>query len=126
MKVSFTSKGDFGIITRILNRAANKNPSSILRSIASEGTQRLASGTHRDTGETASGWTETITTSRNVSEIVWTNRAHPHTGVSIAKMIELGHGTGTGGYVAPRPYIRQSMKPVWDSIDNKVVKEMMN
>jgi hypothetical protein len=59
-----------------------------------------------------------------VVEIGWTNDAHPEASVNIAKLIELGHGTGTGGYVAPKPYIKKAMEPIWKSTDG-VAKELI-
>lgn len=125
MRVSFESKGNFDATTDWLKRVVQRNPSIALRTIASEGTRSLAANTPKSTGETASGWTEKITTKGDVTEVAWMNNAHPEAGVSIVKLIELGHGTGTGGYVAPKPFIRRAMGPVWSDIDNKVVKELI-
>lgn len=125
MKISFESKGDFNGVTDWLKNVSNRNPANALNSIASEGTRSLKANTPKDTGETASGWTEKITTNGDVTEIAWTNTAHPESTANVAKLIDLGYGTGTGGYVAPRPYIKKAMKPVFDSIDNKVVKELI-
>lgn len=125
MKISFESKGDFNAVEDWLKRVSNNNPSNTLSSIATEGTIRLSANTPRATGETASSWTGEIINSGDVTEVAWRNTAHPEAGVNIAKLIELGHGTGTGGYVPPQPYIKEAMKPVWDSIDNRVIKELI-
>lgn len=125
MRISFESKGNFDVVNDWLKRVSNNNPSNALNSIAKEGTRRLEANTPRETGETASGWTEEITKSGDVTEIAWMNNAHPEAGVNIAKLIELGHGTGTGGYVQPKPYIKEAMKPVWSSVDNKLIKELI-
>jgi hypothetical protein len=124
MNISFESKGDFNNIRSWLNKVSHRNPSTSLHQIASEGTRRLQANTPRDTGVTSSGWKADIKTSGDVTEVSWTNVAHPEADVNIAKLIELGHGTGTGGYVQPKPYIKQAMTPVWKDID-KVVKEMI-
>lgn len=125
MKISFESKGEFDVVGNWLKRVSNNNPSNALKSIASEGTRSLSANTPKATGETASGWTEQISTTGDITEIAWLNNAHPEAGVNIAKLIELGHGTGTGGYVPPKPYIKDAMKPIWSSVDNKVVKELI-
>lgn len=124
MKISFESKGDFSKVTDWLKRVSNVDTSSALKSIAEEGTRSLSANTPRATGETASGWREKVTTSGDITEIVWTNIAHPEANVSIAKLIDLGHGTRTGGYVPPQPFIKKSMKPIWASVDSKLVKEL--
>ena len=125
MKISFDSKGDFDGVKSWLKRVSSNNASNVLNSIAREGTRSLASNTPKETGKTASGWSERITKKGGVTEIAWVNVAHPQAGVNVAKLIELGHGTGTGGYVPARPYIKDAMKPVWASIDNRVVKELI-
>lgn len=125
MKISFQSKGNFDNASDWLKRMTEPKSSSILNSIASEGTKSLAANTPRSTGETASGWTEKITFTESGAEVAWFNNAHPEAEANIAKLIEIGHGTRTGGYVPPQPYIKEAMKPIWDHIDNKVIKEMM-
>lgn len=124
MRVSFESKGNFNNAERWLNDIAKTNMQSPLNQIASQGTQSLASKTPTDTGATAAGWKGTVTSRGDISEIVWTNNAHPQAGVSVAKIIDLGHGTGTGSYVAPRPYIKDAMAPVWSKLDN-VIRELI-
>ncbi len=125
MKISFDSKGDFDGILSWLKNVTNRDPSMALNSIASQGERSLAANTPRDTGETASGWTSEIITKGNVTEIAWKNTAHPELNVNLAKLIELGHGTGTGGYVLPKPYINRAMDPVFKNVGDKVVKELI-
>lgn len=124
MKISFESKGDFSNMERWLDKAIKTDMTSPLNQLASQGTKRLAAGTPMDTGETAAGWKGTVVKRGDISEIIWTNTAHPGANVNVAKLIDLGHGTGTGGYVPPRPYIKMAMAPVWSNVDN-VVKELI-
>lgn len=124
MKISYSSKGNFDKATDWLENVSAKDTTSILKAIASEGTKSLRDGTPKVTGETASGWVDNIVMSGDSAEIIWTNVAHPGLSVNLAKLIDLGHGTGTGGYVPPNPYIKRSMKPVWDTIDQKILKEL--
>jgi hypothetical protein len=125
MKISFDAKGDFENARAWLKRVAQGNPSVVANQIASEGTRSLASHTPRDTGETAAGWTSKVTTNGHVTEIDWINTAHPEASANVAKIIELGHGTGTGGYVPPRPYIKQAMDPIFNDVGDKVAKELI-
>jgi hypothetical protein len=37
-------------------------------------------------------------------------------------MLQLGYGTGTGGYVQGRDYINPAMKPIFDKIADDVWK----
>lgn len=125
MKISFESKGDFGNIQNWLKGVLNHNPLPIAKQIANEGTKNLMAGTPRDTGETASGWKSDITTSNGVTEIAWKNTAHPESSANVAKLIETGHGTRNGGYVAPKPYIKNAMNPVFVNAGDKLAKELI-
>lgn len=122
MKIKFESKGGFDNVLKWMNKTSNIQ--HVTRDLAEYGTNRLTSETPQDTGETASGWVSEITTTPTSVEIAWKNVANPESEVNVAKLIELGHGTGTGGYVQPRPYIKQAMEPVWKRLDDKT-KEMM-
>lgn len=124
MKISYTTKGNFDNAMDWLDKVSTRDINSILKTVASEGTKSLRDNTPKVTGETASGWKDTITFRGDSAEIVWTNVAHPELSVNLAKLIDLGHGTGTGGYVPPNPYIKSAMRPIWDTIDQKIVKEL--
>lgn len=120
MRISFESKGDFNNMERWLAKVVKTDMSSPLNQLAGQGTKRLAAATPRNTGATAGGWKGTVVKRGGISEIVWTNTAHPETSANMAKLIELGHGTRTGGYVPAKPYIKMAMVPVWLSVDNFV------
>ena len=125
MEVKIESKGDFDDVTRWLDDISKRRPSKALSDIASDGTKSLANHTPRDTGATAEGWQAKITTKGTTSEIAWINTAHPETSANIALLIEQGHGTRTGGYVPPNPYIKESMKSVWSDAGDKIAKELI-
>ena len=126
MSVSIESKGGFEKALAWLERASNPRPSTaIANSIAKSGEQALRNATPKDTGETASGWRSEVKMTAKGLEITWYNVAHPEQSVNIAKLIELGHGTRTGGYVSPRPYIKTAVKPIFDSGGDRIVKELI-
>lgn len=125
MKVDFQTQGSFDNLEKWLNNVSSANPSRALNQIANDGVKRLMDGTPKATGRTASGWTSTITTKGHLSEIAWTNNAHPGQRVNIAKLIDQGHGTGTGGYVPPKPYIKNSMSSVWKKAGDVITKELI-
>lgn len=125
MKVSFKSKGDFGNAQSWLNKISHSRPNSTLTQIANEGERALVANTPKDTGDTASGWFSEITSENGVHEIAWKNRAHPEESVNIAKLIEIGHATATGGYVQPQPYIKDAMAPTWKTAGDRLAKELI-
>lgn len=125
MKMSFETKGSFDNTERWLKQAASANPTDILNRIAEDGKKSLSSNTPKETGETASGWTSKVTTKGSVSEVAWSNNAHPESEANVAVLIDKGHGTRTGGYVPPRPYIEKAMDPVFNNVGDKIAKELI-
>lgn len=125
MRVSIESKGGFDNATAWLNKVANAKPKLTPDQIGTAGVRRLSSNTPKDTGATASGWRYKVKMTATGVEIDWYNNAHSGLSVNMAMLIELGHGTRTGGYVPPRPYIKQSMDPVFKDAGDKIVKEMI-
>lgn len=124
MEVRFDSKGDFNEIQQWLDKVSKQSPEAALTKIAIEGKKSLAAGTPRDTGETAQGWEARVTVKPGESEVAWVNTAHPEANVNIAVIIEQGHGTGTGGFVPAKPYIRRSMDKVFATAGDKIEKEL--
>ena len=125
MQVTFQGKGDFNNAEAWLKDISTRTPTMALDQIASEGKRNLSNNTPKDTGKTASGWEAVVETKDNVTEVSWRNVAHPDLRVNIAKLIEQGHGTRNGGYVPPRPYIKQSMEDVWKTAADRIAKEMV-
>ena len=85
----------------------NTNPQTkVLKSLGNEGVRSLSEFTPiGETGQTSMGWSFVISKSSKQYELAFINQAHPGESVNIAKIIRLGHGTGTGGYVPPNDYI---------------------
>lgn len=124
MRLTITSKGEFNKVKGWISGVVNRSPDTAMRQLGVAGDRALAANTPRDSGETSSSWTHDITVYRGKTDLSWMNTAHPHTSINIAKAIELGHGTGTGGYVPPNPYIKQSMHSVFNMTDG-LVKELL-
>lgn len=123
MRIKIESKGGFDNTLKWLEKTSNIKPESI-RDLAQQGTTSLSDSTPEATGETASGWRHDVTVNQNSLEISWKNVAHPESDVNVATLIELGHGTRTGGYVPPKPYIKKAMEPIWKRLDNNI-RELM-
>lgn len=124
MKVSFSRKGTFEPTISWLKRRTRAIPKDTLTQIGDLGIESLSENTPKDTGETAMGWGYKIKSGNN-PEIVFFNNAHPNEKVNIAKIIELGHGTRTGGVVYARPYIKRSMTPVFEQAKEILAREAL-
>lgn len=118
-----TVKGDFTKTSRYLDKMRHKDFLSRVMGYADRGTQALAQLTPHDTGFTASSWYCEIEESADNLTIYWKN-SHINKGVPIAIILQLGHGTGTGGYVAGRDYINPAIQPVFEEIAEMIREEV--
>lgn len=125
MRVVFESSGDLSNTMNWLDRVSKINTAGAVSSFGKRGTESLKAATPRATGNTAAGWKEQVSSRGDVVDVDWVNTAYPGLNVNMALLIELGHGTGTGGYVPPKPYIKQAMNPVWAAIDDKLIRELI-
>lgn len=124
MRISTTSKGDFENTLKWLDNVSKSNYKKTADQIANDGVRSLKANTPKTTGETANGWKASVKMTAKGLEISWYNTAHPEVRVNMAKLIELGHGTRTGGYVPPEPYIKQSMESIFKTAGDKIAGEM--
>lgn len=121
--ISLTSKGDFSAVIQKLNKMKNMKFDNILNDCGRKGVEALRKATPKKTGKTADSWTYEIKSSGNTAEIQWKN-TNIVNGVPIAIIIDVGHGTGTGGWVPGSHYIEPAMKPVVDGILKMVREEV--
>lgn len=88
------------------------------------GVEALAAATPKRSGKTASMWSYRIDNPGNGTyTITWCND-NINRNVNIAMIIQLGHGTKNGGYVAGIDYINPAMKPVFEKVEQEIWKEV--
>lgn len=121
--ISFNHKGDFSKLNTYLERLKRINYSSILDKYGKEGVAALAASTPIESGRTASSWYYEVSGGRDQVKITFLN-SHVNQGVPIAIILQLGHGTGTGGWVEGRDYINPAVQPVFDRITDEAWREV--
>ena len=121
--IRFETRGDFKKSTRWLSKLQRAEFYEKVNAIAAQGTSALASATPVDSSKTAASWTHQVTISRGGCKVEWLN-SNVNAGVPIAIILQYGHGTGTGGYVAGRDYINPAMTPIFEKIANEVWNEV--
>lgn len=118
MNVSIRQKGDFSKVDKyfISLRKVNKAFSQgLFDKYAAMGIEALSSATPKDTGNTAAAWTAEITNQNGRVTIAFLNN-NINKGVSIALILQYGHGTGTGGYVQGIDYINPALQPIFKGL----------
>ena len=118
LKIKVT--GDFRNTEKFLASMRRKDYYNQLEPIARQGVAALKAATPLESGLTAESWDYEIWQTNGTYSIYWVNR-HVVDGVSVAILLQYGHGTGTGGYVQGRDYINPALKPVFAEKVWKVV-----
>lgn len=123
--VKVVHKGNFDNLEKFLGRTRRVNDftNPILRKYGEIGVEELRKATPIRTGLTASSWYYEITKVKNGYEIHWCN-SNIQNGINIAVLIALGHGTKSGGYVAPNDYINPALREVFDKLAINVWREV--
>lgn len=116
------NKGDFSKTTNFLKKITKLDYKSILSKYGKMGVDALAKATPIDTGLTASSWSYEIVEDDGGATIYWKN-SNVVKGVSIAVILQYGHGTGTGGYVEGIDYINPALRSIFEGIADDAWKE---
>jgi hypothetical protein len=119
--VTFTSSGSFDNFERSLKKMGQLNFRALLEEEAKRGRQALARATPRDSGIAAASWGYQISQNRGGITITWTN-TNVENGFPVVVALQYGYGTGTGGYVQGRDFINPAMRPIFDSMADRIWK----
>lgn len=120
--IKFKQKGDFSKLTNYFERAKEIFKVGDLDKYGRMGVKALEDATPRDTGKTASSWYYEIKNQNGKATISFHN-SNVENNVSIAVILQYGHGTRNGGWVEGRDYINPAVQPVFDDIADKAWKE---
>lgn len=127
--VSITHKGDFKVTTKFLNAVSGgRYIKDILNKYGKIGVEALEENTPRDTGLTAGSWSYKINyPEKDVIEIAWynSNYIYENNEVSVAVLLQYGHGTKNGGWVEGRDYINPAIQPIFKQIAEDAWKEVV-
>lgn len=123
--ITIRHRGSLSKTARFLERAKHAVRLADLDKYGREGVAALASATPVDSGLTASSWYYEIEYSSAGAKIVFKN-SNIQNGVSIAIILQYGHGTGTGGWVEGRDYINPAIQPVFEKLADDAWREVTN
>lgn len=121
--IRITSRGNYEKTIKALRRLSTSTPFSNLDKYGKIGVDALRKATPVDTGLTAASWEYRIIKDKKRPGIEWYN-TNVKDFVTVAILIQYGHGTGTGGYIQGKDYINPAMRPVFDQIVTNLWKEV--
>lgn len=123
--IKIKQRGNLNYTIGILKRIQNRDSEIYgqLRPYAKKGVMALEKATPVDTGKTARSWSYKIILDKKTTTIVWEND-NVEDGNNVAILLQYGHATGTGGYVAGYDYINPTIKPIFDEIESEVWKNI--
>ena len=123
MTISISTSGSFRNTQRFLKNIGKMDIRSTLNKYGEKGVKALNRATPSETGRTAASWSYTVETKGGKYTIAWTNNVMAGD-VPLVILLQYGHGTGTGGYVAGRDFINPAIQPIFDQIAADVWKEV--
>lgn len=123
MGIVIQHKGSFKNTERFFNKMLRSEIMSVLDKYGNIGVSALQAATPINTGRTASSWSYEVEKTDSGYAITWKNE-NVNNGVNIALILQLGHGTGTGGYVQGIDYINPALKPVFDQLAEEAWQEV--
>lgn len=121
MGISFRTSGSFDNFERYLRKSQNMDVRGILEQAGSEGVSALAAATPRETGIAANSWHYEIKKIRSGWVLAFLN-SDVENGFPVVVMLQIGHGTGTGGYVQGRDFINPAIRPIFDRLSDQLGK----
>lgn len=121
--IRFKQRGDFSSLTSYFQRIKEVIKFSDLDKYGREGVVALEMYTPKDTGLTSRSWRYKIEHGNETVSISFYN-TNINQGVSIAVILQYGHGTRNGGWVEGRDYINPAVRPIFDKIAEEAWKEV--
>lgn len=121
--IKFTQRGSFDNSERWLRRVKSLEFSALLSKYGEMGVAALSNATPVDSGLTAQSWSYKVVVRAGYFSIRWYN-SNAENGKPVAILLQYGHGTGTGGYVAGRDYIMPAIRPIFDQIETEIMREV--
>lgn len=124
--IEVVHKGNFNHLEKFLSRVSGgQYIMRVLDKYGQAGVEALASATPKRSGLTASSWSYEAVVEGDTIKLIWSNSNVKNGYFNVAMMLQLGHGTGTGGYVTGIDYINPALRPVFDKLADDAWAEVI-
>lgn len=121
--IRFTHQGDLKKTENFLTLSKNRNFRPILDKYGQEGVNALAANTPKDTGRTADSWGYEVSVYKGGFKLFWTN-SNLVEGVPVVILLQYGHASRSGRFVAGQDFINPAIKPIFDTLAENLWKEV--
>jgi hypothetical protein len=123
--IKVKTSGSFFKTQAFLQRMKNRDQFKVLSKYGPIGVAALRSATPIESGRTAQSWYYETVDRPGYFAIHWYNSNIEDPGrISVAAIIQYGHGTRQGGYVQGIDYINPAMRPIFDQIVTDMWREV--
>jgi hypothetical protein len=122
--IQVTTSGNTKNADAFLQRMVARKQFEGLERYGPIGVQALSAATPEDSGETADSWYYEVVSKPGYFAIHWSN-SNMEDGISIAGIIQSGHGTGTGAFIQGIDYINPALRPIFEQIVSDMWKEVI-
>ena len=126
MRISFRQRGDFSRLQKYLSKSIDAVTMEHLRRYGEEGVQALQAATPVDTGKTATSWSYEIKNTNSVYSLEFHNSNVVNGWFNVAIMLDVGHGTGNGGWVEGLNYIDPIVQPIFEKMAHDLWLEVVS
>lgn len=121
--IKVTTRGSFKNTEKFLISMKSRSYLKVLSKYGPVGVTALKAATPVDSSDTADSWYYEIIDKPGYFSIQWLN-SNMEDGISIAAIIQYGHGTRNGGYVEGVDYINPAMQPIFERIAQDMWREV--
>lgn len=121
--IRIKQRGNFKKTEKLLKKSLGRDYRKVLEKYGEQGVKALSAATPVDTGLTATSWNYEIIQNEDGLSVVW-NNTNVQKYVNIAIILQYGHATRNGGYVAGRDYINPALRPIFDKMADAAWKEV--
>ena len=123
--ITVHQKGNFQKLTKYMVelKSTPEKIRSMLDLYGKRGVLALQQHTPVDSGLTAASWYYVVGVGKERASLTFYN-TNVNRGIPIAIILQMGHGTGTGGWVEGRDYINPALRPIFDSLAKAAWEEV--
>ncbi len=126
MRITFRQRGNFDRLEKYLKKSVVALIIERMEKYGRDGVEALKAATPVESGTTASSWRYEITKNGSMYSLTFHNDNVVNGWFNVAIMLDLGHGTGTGGWVEGLNYIDPAIQPIFEQMAHDLWLEVTN